>query len=180
LTIGHLYYKLEESRFLMSEKTLFLLKPDALKMNFRVIRAQIDFYKQLKANELSILAKASFTMTYDMLLGYQPVLDPVYQSEMTVEWKDKTLDYQLGPNRDGLKHLLIVVQGYDAISKGLCIKQYLRRKHCPPYNGSPENLIHAPDDNLEYERSMTTFYPIVKDSKLIPNIEFIQNTRREK
>ena len=164
----------------MLEKTLFLLKPDALKPNFKVVRAQIDFYNKLKANNLSILAKATFTLTYDMLLEYQPVLDPYYQSEMTNEWKEKTLDYQLGLNRKGKKHKLIVVQGYDAISKGLGLKQYIRSKHCPPYNGSPENLIHAPDDNVEYERSLITFYPLVKDSKLIPNMEFLENTRREK
>lgn len=159
----------------MLEKTLFLLKPDALKPSIRVARAQIDFYNKLKSNNLSILAKATFVLTYDMLLEYQPVLDPNYQSEMTQEWKDKTIDYQLGKNRKGKKHSVFIVQGYNALNKGLEIKRFIRGKYCSPWDKyAPENLLHAPDDNEEYEQSLNALYPNIAGYK---SIEFFKNVK---
>ncbi|MBR2393569.1 MAG: hypothetical protein IKB05_03695 [Alphaproteobacteria bacterium] len=165
----------------MSEKTLFLLKPDALQLSLRTLLAKIEFYKQLKANDLSVLATAKFVMTYDMLIGYQPVLDPNFKSEMTTDWKDMTLDYQLGKDRQGLEHLLVVVEGYDALAKGPTIKRHIRNKYCSPWDKyAPGNLIHAPDDNEEYEKALYSFESVLKSKKAITDMEMLYNTRRKK
>ena len=165
----------------MSEKTLFLLKPDALQLSLRTLLAKIEFYKQLKANDLSVLATAKFVMTYDMLIGYQPVLDPNFKSEMTTDWKDMTLDYQLGKDRQGLEPLLVVVEGYDALAKGPTIKRHIRNKYCSPWDKyAPGNLIHAPDDNEEYEKALYSFESVLKSKKAITDMEMLYNTRRKK
>jgi len=165
----------------MTEKSLFLLKPDALQLSLRCLLAKYEFYKQLRTNDLSILAAAKFIMTYDMLIGYQPVLDPNFKSEMTQEWKDKTLDYQLGSDRKGQEHMLFVVEGVDALVKGPAIKRVIRTKYCTPWDKyAPTNLIHAPDDNEEYEKALSSFKSVLKSQKNLTNVELLYNTRRKK
>ncbi len=165
----------------MSEKTLFLLKPDALQLSLRTLRAKFDFYKQLRSNDLSVLASAKFKMTYDMLIGYQPVLAPDYQTEMTQDWKDATINYQLGPDRTGREHLLVIVEGYDALAMGPRIKRYIRNKYCTPWEKyAPGNLIHAPDNNEEYENDLDSLQSVLKSATGIRNLDILYNTRREK
>ena len=160
----------------MVEKTLFLLKPDAFDMSIRTIFANLDFYKQLKANNLSVIATSQFIMNYDMLIGYQPVLSPDFKSLMTQDWKNMTVDYQLNK-----KHMLVIVEGYNALSKGPKIKRYLRDNYCSPWDKyAPTNIIHAPDNNEEYHQDLRSFEPILKNLNVIRTIEQLYNKKREK
>lgn len=165
----------------MSEKTLFILKPDALQLSLRTLRAKFDFYKQLRSSDLSVLASARFKMTYEMLIGYQPVLAPDYQTEMTQDWKDVTITYQLGEDHAGRDHLLVVVEGYNALAKGPIIKRYIRNKYCTQWEKyAPGNLIHAPDNNEEYESDLDSLQSVLKSATGIRNLDVFYNTRREK
>lgn len=165
----------------MSEKALFLLKPDALDMSLRALLVRLDFYKQLQINNLSVLIETKFIMTYDMLISYQPVLSPDFQNEMTKDWKDMTMNYQLGSDHKGKEHILVIIEGYNSLKKGLIIKKYIRNKYCSPwYKYAPENLIHAPDDNVEYERDLCSFESVINQNNLVKSMEFLFNTRREK
>ena len=165
----------------MLEKTLFLLKPDALQLSLRTFRARFEFYKQLQSRNLSVLVSARFKMTYDMLIGYQPVLAPDYKTEMTKDWKDATINYQLGPDRTGRDHLLVIVEGYNALATGPQIKKYIRNKYCTPWEKyAPSNLIHTPDNNEEYESDLDSLQSVIKSATDIKSLEILYNTRREK
>lgn len=109
------------------------------------------------------------------------MLAPAYQTEMTQDWKDATIDYQLGPDRTGREHLLVVVQGYDALAKGPQIKRYIRNKYCSSWEKyAPGNLIHASNNNEEYESDLYSLQSVIKSAKNITNLEILYNTRREK
>jgi len=165
----------------MSEKTLFILKPDALQLSLRTLRAKFDFYKQLRTNDLSILASAKFNMTYDMLIAYQPVLAPDFQTEMSQDWKDATINYQLGDDHSGREHLLVIVEGYNALAKGPVIKRAIRNKYCTPWEKyAPGNLIHAPDNNEEYENDLYSFQSVLNLTTNSKKLDCFYNTRREK
>lgn len=143
----------------MFETSFFLMKPDALKINPKVMLAWLDLMKQIKLNNLKIIACASFTLTYDMLLKYYPVLDFTKKTMMPIELKEKIINYQVGKEREGKKHIILVLQGVDVFKKTQKIKKLIRGKYTE-WNkniGRPENLLHAPDCSQEAEDSLHLF-----------------------
>lgn len=45
---------------------------------------------------------------------------------------------------------------------------------------APGNLIHAPDDNEEYEKALYSFESVLKSKKAITDMEMLYNTMRKK
>ena len=75
--------------------------------------AWLDLMKQIKLNNLKIIACASFTLTYDMLLKYYPVLDFTKKTMMPIELKEKII------NCDNLEDLKKI---YSLVNKGKVIR----------------------------------------------------------
>lgn len=143
----------------MSEISFFLMKPDALKVSPKVLLVWLDLFKQIRENDLSITACASFTMTYNMLLAYNPILDSSLKTMMSNKLKEKIINYQIGEKRQGKIHVILVLQGTDVFKKTQKIKKIIRGKYTK-WNQNieePENLLHAPDDVQEATHALRLF-----------------------
>ena len=76
---------------------------------------------------------------------------------------------------------MVTVEGYDALAMGPRIKRYIRNKYCIPWEKyAPGNLIHAPDNNDEYESDLDSLQSVLKSATGIRNLDILYNTRRVK
>lgn len=153
---------------MLIEMSLFLLKPDALRNTDLSTNTRAQLFQMISDHELQTICSITFRLTYDVLVSYQPSLN-VLNTNVTISAENisRTLDYQLGMNRKGKMHTLLVVAGNNAIRKALHIKKVIRDKYCSaPGRISPENFVHTPDNALEFAQDIGAFNKIIQSIEL--------------
>jgi len=155
----------------MTEVTLIILKPDALQLQL-----EDDFLKRISGVGLTILHKKELTLTEKQIMGYQPAFNR-HDTVRGETWKEKAIKFHTTfPSK------VFLIEGNNAVSKGLEIKKQFRSDFLKPEENNPDyksvyNLIHCIDDIDDLLLNISILVPECRD--IFDNIDKMFNKRSE-